>query len=420
MSGKTISRRQMLRASGVALALPYLEAMTPAFARSAPAKRRMVAMNLGLGLHVPHLVPTAAGRDYALTPYLEEIQAYREHLTVISGTSHPGVDGGHNADKSFLTTAPHPNSASFRNSISLDQFVAEKIGLETRFGFLALSQAGRGLAWTRSGAEIPTDSRPSQLYVKLFLEGKPDEKAKRRQQLKDGHSVLDAVSAEANGLKRDLGPSDREKLEDYLGAVRETEQRLLRAESWEGKPKPKTEMTLPKDPTDGTYILEHARLTYALMHLALSTDSTRVISFFKNGMNAVPKIEGVTQDYHNLSHHGKDPAKIAELGVIERALMRTYGEFLGKLQATKEDGATLLDLTMVLIGSNLGNASSHDNRNLPIILAGGGFKHGAHLSLGGEHDYPLSNLFVSMLQRLGIETSTFGTGTGTMKGLEFA
>jgi len=420
MSGKTISRRQMLRASGVALALPHLEAMTPAFARSAPAKRRMVAMNLGLGLHVPHLVPTAAGRDYALTPYLEAIQAYREHFTVISGTSHPGVDGGHNADKSFLTTAPHPNSASFRNSISLDQFAAEKIGLETRFGFLALSQAGRGLAWTRGGVEIPSESRPSRLYAKLFLEGKPDEKARRRQELKEGRSVLDTVGAQTNGLKGELGPSDREKLEDYLGAVREAEQRLLRAESWEGKPKPKTEMTLPKDPTDGTYILEHAHLMYSLMHLALSTDSTRVISFFKNGMNAVPKIEGVTQDYHNLSHHGKDPAKIAELGVIERALMRAYGEFLGKLQATKEDGATLLDLTMVLIGSNLGNASSHDNRNLPIVMAGGGFKHGTHLALGGERDYPLSNLFVSMLQRLGIETSSFGTGTGTMRGLEFA
>jgi|SRR5579862_8084523 len=420
MSGKAISRRQLLRASGVALALPYLEAMTPAFARTAPAKRRMVAMNLGLGLHLPHLVPTAAGRDYALTPYLEEIQAYREQFTVISGTSHPGVDGGHGAEKSFLTTAPHPNSASFRNSISLDQFAAEKIGLETRFGYLALSQAGRGLAWTRSGAEIPTDSRPSQLYAKLFLDGKPDERAKRRQQLKDGRSVLDAVSAEANGLKRELGPSDREKLEDYLGALRETEQRLLRAEAWEGKPKPKAEMPSPKDPTDRTDILELMRLMYSLMHLALSTDSTRVISFAKNGFNAVPKIQGVTQDYHNLSHHGKDPAKIAELGVIERALMGTYGEFLGKLQATKEDGATLLDLTMVLIGSNLGNASSHDNRTLPIVLAGGGFKHGAHLALGGERDYPLSNLFVSMLQRLGIETSTFGTGTGTMKGLEFA
>jgi hypothetical protein len=420
MSAKSISRRTMLRASGVALGLPFLEAMTPAFARTAAPKRRMVAINLGLGLHLPHLVPAAAGRSYEPTPYLNEIKAYRDHVTVISGTSHPGVDGGHLAEKSFLTTAPHPNSASFRNSISLDQFAAEKIGIETRFAFLALSQAGRGLSWTRSGAEIPTDSRPSQLYAKLFLDGKADEKAKRLKQLQDGRSVLDAVTGQAGGLKRELGSADREKLEDYLGAVRETEQRLVKAEAWEGRPKPKAEIPQPKDPADRTDILDHARLMYSLMHLSLLTDSTRIITFFKNGMNAVPKIPGVTQDYHNLSHHGKDPAKIEELGVIERAQMACYGEFLGRLLASKEDGATLLDLTMVLIGSNLGNASSHDNRNLPIVLAGGGFKHGSHLALGGERDYPLSNLFVSMLQRLGIEASSFGTGTTTMKGLEFA
>jgi len=420
MSARSISRRQMLRASGVALGLPFLNAMTPAFARSAAPRRRMVAINFGLGLHLPHLVPAKAGREYELTPYLEELKAYREQFTVISGTSLPGVDGGHLSEKSFLTTVPHPGSASFKNGQSLDQLAAEKIGLETRFGFLALSHAGRGLAWTRSGAEIPSDTRPSQLYAKLFLEGKAAEKALRRQQLKDGRSVLDAVAGQAAGLKRELGAADREKLEDYLGAVRETEQRLVRAEAWEERPKPKAEAPAPKDPMDRNDILDHARLMYALMHLALATDSTRVITFFKNGMNAVPKIPGVTQDYHNLSHHGKDPAKIAELGVIERAQIACAGEFLGKLQSTPEEGATLLDLTMVLIGSNLGNASSHDNRNLPIVLAGGGFKHGAHLALGGERDYPLSNLYVSMLQRLGIETSTFGTGTGTMKGLEFA
>ncbi len=420
MSAKAISRRTMLRASGVALGLPFLEAMTPAFARTAAPKRRMVAISLGLGLHTPHLFPSAAGRDYALTPYLEDIQAYRDHFTVISGTSHPGVDGGHHAGKSFLTTVPHPNSASFKNSISLDQFAAEKIGMETRFGFLALSQAGRGLAWTRSGVEIPSDSRPSQLYAKLFLEGKADEKAKRLKELQDGRSVLDAVTGQAGGLQRELGTADREKLDDFLGAVRETEQRLVKAQAWEGRPKPKAEFPQPKDPADKTDILEHARLMYSLMHLALVTDSTRIITFFKNGMNAVPKVTGVTQDYHNLSHHGKDPAKISELALIERAQLRCYGDFLGKLQASKEEGSTLLDLTMVLIGSDLGNASSHDNRNLPIILAGGGFKHGSHLALGGERDYPLSNLFVSMLQRLGIEASTFGTGTTTMKGLEFA
>jgi len=420
MNPKPISRRRMLRASGVALALPFLDAMTPAFAKAAPPRRRMVAVNFGLGLHVPHLVPEAAGRDYALTPYLEELKDFREQFTVISGTSHPGVDGGHQSEKSFLTTVPHPGSASFKNSISLDQLAAEKIGLETRFGFLALSQAGRGLSWTRSGAEIPSETRPSRLYATLFLEGKPAEKARRLQQLKDGRSVLDAVTGEAAGLKRELGPTDREKLEDYLGAVRESEQRLLRAEAWEGRPKPKTEMAAPKDPADRTDILEHARLMYALMHLALATDSTRVITFFENGMNAVPKIPGVSQDYHNLSHHGKDPAKIAELGIIERSQLARIAEFLGKLQATQDEGGTLLDRTMVLVGSNLGNASSHDTRKLPIVLAGGGFKHGAHLALGGERDYPLSNLHVSMLQRLGIEASSFGTGTGTMRGLEFA
>jgi hypothetical protein len=420
MSARSISRRQMLRASGVALGLPFLDAMTPAFARSAAPRRRMVAVNFGLGLHLPHLVPAAAGREYALTPYLEELKDFREQFTVISGTSLPGVDGGHNAEKSFLTAAPHPNSASFRNTLSLDQLAAEKIGLETRFGFLALSQSGRGLAWTRSGAEIPSDSRPSQLYAKLFLDGKPNEKALRRQQLKDGRSVLDAVTVETDGLKRELGPVDREKLDDYLSALRETEQRLLRAEAWEGKPKPKTELPQPKDPADRNDLLQHAKLMYSLMHLALVTDSTRVLTFFENGMNAVPTIPGVTQDYHNLSHHGKDPAKIAELGVIERAQIACIGEFLGKLQSSREENATLLDLTMVLVGSNLGNASSHDNRNLPIVLAGGGFKHGQHLALGGERDYPLSNLFVSMLQRLGVETSSFGTGTGTMRGIEFA
>jgi hypothetical protein len=415
-----LSRRTVLRASGVALALPFLDAMAPAFARAAAPKRRMVAINLGLGLHVPHLVPEQAGRDYALTPYLEELKAFREHFTVISGTSHPGVDGGHSAEKSFLTTVPHPGSASFKNSLSLDQLAAEKVGLDTRFSFLALSQAGRGLSWTRSGVEIPTDSRPSQLYAKLFLEGKADEKARRLQRLKEGRSVLDAVNGPAGDLKRELGAADREKLEDYLGAVRETERRLVKAEAWEDRPKPKPEIPAPKDPADRTDILEHQRLMYELMHLALQTDSTRIITFFKNGMNAVPKIPGVSQDYHNLSHHGKDPAKIEELGIVERSQIRMYADFLGRLQGSTEEGATLLDLTMVLIGSNLGNASSHDNRRLPIVLAGGGFRHGSHLALGGERDYPLSNLFVSMLQRLGIETSAFGTGSGTMRGLEFA
>ena len=221
-----MNRRAMLRASGIALGLPFLDAMTPAFARTAAPKRRMVAINFGLGLHLPALVPAEAGRDYALTPYLEELKEHREHFTVISGTSHPDVDGGHLSEKSFLTTAPHPGSASFRNTISLDQRMAERVGLETRYGFLALSSAGHGLSWTRGGVEIPSDSKPSKLYAKLFLEGKADEKARRMRGLKEGRSVLDALGGPAKDLERELGPADRAKLDDYLAAVRETERRL--------------------------------------------------------------------------------------------------------------------------------------------------------------------------------------------------
>lgn len=418
MGGRAMSRRTLLRASGVAVALPFLDAMVPAFARPAAPRRRMVAINVGLGLHVPHLVPSAAGPDYAPTPSLEPLADFRRDFTVISGTSHPEVDGGHLAEKSFLTAAPHPASASFKNTMSLDQVAAEKIGLETRHGFLALSLAGQSLSWSRSGVEIPSETRPSQVFAKLFLEGKPDEKKRQVDRLKDGRSVLDAVRERAKLMEKRLGAEDREKLEEYYGAVREAEQRLLKAEDWERRPKPKVEAAPPRDINDSTDVIGRARLMYDMIALALRTDSTRIVTFFKNGINAVPQIPGVTQDYHNLSHHGKDPAKIQELGVIERAQMEVFAEFLGKLRAAKEEGASLLDLTMTLFGSNLGNASSHDNRKLPILLAGGGFRHGSHLSFEGDRDYPLPNLFVSMLQRLGVETGSFATSTGTMRGLQ--
>ena len=330
----------------------------------------------------------------------------------------PGTHGGHLAEKSFLTAAPHPASASFKNTISLDQQAAEKIGLETRFGFLALSLAGQSLSVSRSGVEIPSETRPSQVFARLFLEGKPDEKRRQLDRIKDGQSVLDAVRERAKVLEARLGTEDREKLEDYYVAVREAERRLAKAEDWEQRPKPKVEAAPPRDINDRTDVIGRARLMYDMMVLALQTDSTRILTFFKNGINAVPPIPGVNQDYHNLSHHGKDPAKIKELAVIERAQMEVFAEFLGKLRAAREGDATLLDLTMVLLGSNLGNASSHDNRKLPILLAGGGFRHGSHLAFEGEKDHPLPNLFVSMLNQLGIETASFASSTGPLPGLK--
>jgi hypothetical protein len=252
----------------------------------------------------------------------------------------------------------------------------------------------------------------------LFLEGKPDEKQKQIQRLRDGQSIMDAVRENAGSMSRRVSRRDRQKLEQYYSVVRDTEKRLKRAEEWEHQPKPKIDRKIPVDIADRTDIIAKADLMYDMMHLALQTDSTRLITFFKNGINAVPKIDGVTQDYHNLSHHGKDPEKIEALTVIETEQLRAFRDFLGKLRDTDDGGVSLLDRTQVLLGSNLGNASSHNNRNMPIILAGGGFAHGQHLAFDPDNNHPLPQLFVTMLQRMGLETDTFAGLSGTLPGLD--
>ena len=413
----SLTRRTFLRASGVAVGLPFLESVRGA-ERKVAAKRRLVAVNVGLGLHAPNIVPAQAGGNYALTPYLDAIGEFRDQWTFISGASHPGVGGGHQSGKSFLTAAKHPNSAGFKNSISLDQLAAEQIGAETRFASLALTTSGPGLSWSRSGVEIPAEVRPSKIYQRLFLEGKPEQKAAQVQRLQDGQSVLDVVLEQAARMKGRLSGRDRSKIDQYFQAVREAENRLSKAEAWSQRPKPVVATKPPQDEPDRTRMLERLALMYDMMHLAIETDSTRLITFYDTGMNAVPRIDGVDTDYHMLSHHAKDPGKIAQLTVLETEVMKVFGQFLKKLASSHEGDASLLDTTMVLFGSNLGNASSHDTKNMPIILAGGGFKHGQHLAFDQQHNYPLPKLYVSMLQRLGIETDAFADCQGTMTGLE--
>lgn len=417
----TLPRRSFLQGTGAAVALPLLEAMLPASSPAADvesAKRRMVLIDLGFGLHAQNLFPAKAGRDYELTPYLDVIRDFRDDFTIISGTSHPDVDGGHAAAKSFLTAAPKPTSANFKNSISLDQLAAERIGLETRFSSLTLSlMNGRGISYSRSGVEIPSESRPSKLFAKLFLDAKPAEKQKQIQRLKDGQSILDGVLDKARAMQQRLGPRDRDRLDQYFTAVRATEERLVKAEAWEQRPKPHVDAKPPNDVVNGADVIARVKLMFDMIHLALETDSTRVITLYNPGVNAVPPIAGVTQDYHNLSHHGQDAERLAQLKIVELEQMKAFAEFLGKLRGSPESGGTLLDHTMVLLGSDLGNGSSHDNRNLPIILAGGGFRHGQYLAFDQTNNYPLPNLFVSLLQQLGLEIDRFASSTGTMTGL---
>ncbi|MDF1810871.1 MAG: DUF1552 domain-containing protein [Verrucomicrobiales bacterium] len=410
-----MNRRTILRGAGVTLALPFLEAVNAA---PVTPRRRMVCINIALGLHGPNMIPETSGRDYAMTPYLKLLEKQREQFTILSGVSNPEVGGGHDSYKSFLTTAPHPNSAGFRNSISLDQYAAEELGSETRYASLALSSAGPGLSWSRSGVEVPAYTRPSEVFQKLFLTGKPAEQAEQLRRVRDGQSVLDAVLEKSKSLSKRLTGRDRDKLDQYFEAVREAERRLVKAEDWQKKPKPQVDRKAVRDETDRNKIVEKMRLKYEIMHLALETDSTRFITYNQTGMNSVPVIPGIEIDYHNLSHHGRDPEKIRQLTIVESAIIQEFATFLDKLASSREEGGSLLDNTMVLFGSNLGNASSHDTKNLPVLLAGGGFRHGQHLAFDQTNNAPLPNLYVSMLQRLGLEVDGFGTGKTTMTGLE--
>lgn len=412
-----LDRRNFLRAAGVSLALPLLDARLHAAESQSP--RRMVCICTPLGLHAPYLFPATAGREYESTPYLDILKEFREDFTVVSGLSHPEVGSSHDSIYSFLTAAPHPEQrAGFRNSISVDQFAAERIGGQTRFASLPLSCEGFSLSWTRTGALVPSDSFPSSVFARLFLEGRPDELQAQARKLRDGRSILDAVGGQAKSLAAGLGSSDREKLDEYFTSVRELEQRLAVNEEWAKKPKPKVDAKQPQNIANAADLVGRARLMFDLIHLALQTDSTRLVTLMLLGTSLVLPVPGVSLGHHDLSHHGQDPAKIEQLKSVEIEKLKTLREFLTKLKETKEGGESLLDRTMVFFSSNLGNASNHSTKNLPILLAGGGFRHGQHLAFDPASPPPLSNLYVTMLQRLGIETDKFGSSTGTLTGLE--
>lgn len=378
----------------------------------------MVAICAPLGIHTPFLFPEKAGKDYEPTPYLEPLQSLREKVTVMSGLEHPMVDGGHDAERSFLTAAAHPGQPSFRNTISVDQFAAERIGHHTRFPSLVLSADGNGLSYTRSGVMIPTESRPSRVFKRFFLEGDEQEKAANLRRIQDGQSILDLVGEQTKSLQRTTGRADHDTLDQYLTSVRELEKRLALAEEWAKRPKPKLDREPMTDIEDRANFAGRMRLMFDLMFLAIQTDSTRLITLKGSGGNEVVSLSGVDDGWHNLSHHGKDPKKIEQLAIIEKEEFRLFAEFLTKLNNVREEGDTLLDRTAIVIGSNLGNASSHNNKNLPIVAAGGSFQHGQHLAFEEGSAPPLANLFVSFLQHLNLEIGEFSSGTGTLRGFE--
>jgi hypothetical protein len=373
-------------------------------------------------LHEPFF-PKDSGKDYTLSPYLQLLKEHRNDFTVMSGVSHPNVDGGHPSDVSFLTAAPHPASSSFRNSISLDQLIAERIGNLTRFPSLTLgvNVGFRGLSWTRSAVAIPPEERASGVFRQLFLQGTPEEIDTRIHELDTGRSILDAVADQTRDLQRNLGNRDRGRLDQYLSSVRDLEHRLQESQGWERKPRPVVKVPMPIDPTSPAQYMEKVKIIYDLVRLAFETDSTRAVTLMLNSVGTpVMQIEGekITDGYHNLSHHGMAADKLAQLKVIDEWHMKLLAELFGGLKSTHEGDANLLDRTMILYGSNLGDANAHSTTNLPTLFAGGGFRHGQHLAFDKERNYPLPNLYVSILQRMGIAEGSFASGTGTMRGLD--
>lgn len=427
-----LSRRHFLRGTGVLLGLPLLDAMLPAFARASNQSvvpRRFFGICNNLGVLPDKFFPDAAqtGRDYTLSPYLQEMRDFRSDFTVFSGVMHPNVDGGHPADVCFLTAAPHPSSGGFRNTISLDQYVAERIGHLTRFPSLTLGvNIGRGaksLSWTAGGVLIPCEDRPSEIFKRLFLGGSPAEVQAQQRRLALGQSIMDTIADQSKWLQKNVGARDKEKLDQYFTGVRDLEHRMVMSAEWENKPRPALPAgeKPPLDLTDPREYMDKVRLMYDMARLAFETDSTRNITLMLDSVNSPAiRVEGkaVSDGYHNLSHHGKDPNKLAQLEMIDREHMKLLAHLFGELKAHKEGSETLLDRTMVLYGSNLGNANTHVTTNLPVLFAGGGFKHGQHLAFDRDRNYPLPNVFVNVLQRFGIEADKFASSTGTMRGLE--
>jgi hypothetical protein len=414
-----LSRRAFLRSAGVTLSLPFLDAMVPAFAADPTPPMRFVGILNYFSFHAPYFFPTDSGAGYTPSRYLEGLQAHRDEFTIISGLNHPEVRDGHASDKSFFTGAPHPGSPSFRNTISLDQYAAERIGRETRYPSLTFSNSGAYTpSYTGAGVAIPPEASPARAFAKLFIDGTPAEIAEEVGRIQAGQSILDRIGDKAKRLQSTVGAEDREKLDQYFTSVRELEQRMARSVNFAKQPKPNPGVPKVKDPGPGEDTTRFA-LMLEVSRLALVADLTRVATIYYVGTSKTPSAPGTTFAYHDLSHHGQDDGKIDKLAVLEQDMLLEWGNFLGRMKETKDADRRLIDNTISVMGAGMGNASSHDSVNLPILVAGGRFKHGQHIAFDPKNPPPLCNLWVQTLQQMGLDVEKFGSSRGdALPGLE--
>lgn len=421
LNTRLMDRRRVLRAGAVSLGLPLLDAMIPssygAESRAVAASMqpsRMVLIHRPLGTYHPYLVPKTTGLKYEKTRFLDKLEPFRGKFTVFSGMGHPEYPNSHGTEPAIFTGVAEFNERDLHNSISLDQVAAKKIGDQTRFPYLLLNRTwSQSLSWNEKGVPIPHEGDMGTVFRKMFIEGTPEEVRRETRRLAQGRSILDDLRGQLKSLGANLGSSDRQRMEVLANSIREAEKLLQQESFWSSKPKPRTDLTLGElqKPSENWISLQNKWLS--LMHAALQTDSTRiiVITLQEHGNNNVPEIQ---IGHHDASHHGKDPAKIEQLSRYEDREFETFAKFLERLVATREGDFCLLDRTQVLFTSNLGDASAHSSTNLPVLLAGGSYKHQGHVAFHDGKNRPLCNLYVRMLQNMGIETERFGSSSGTV------
>lgn len=407
-----LNRRRFLQGTGIALSLPALESFAANTAADENSPRRLVCVGNHLGFYPGNFFPKEAGKDYVPTSTLKPLETHHDDLTVFSHLDH-GLNGGHKAVQGFLTSIKKEEAAGFpEKNISLDQAAAEHVGSSTRFSSINTGiERGTDMCWNRAGVHVPPINNPAALFRGLFVNSPDSEREAERTRLKHRASVLDALRDSAGALNRTLNAADRDKLDQYLTSVRDVERRLQMSKEWLDRPKPNS--PIHEVPNEERQHIDEVALFYDLMALALQTDSTRVATLETGLGFRTAELE--LGSYHGLSHHSKSEHRIGQLQVVEAFLTTKLSNFISRLKE-----AQIFDDTLVVFGSGMSDGSVHSNRNLPVLLAGGGLNHQGHVVCPAEQHkrVPLSNLWLSVLNRFGAETDRFGRSTGTFSPME--
>ena len=420
-----MNRRLFLRGSLGALALPALESFGLPKGQSSSEihvpgsdTKRLVCIGNSFGFHASHFFPKDVGSIQSPPKALVPVQRHLDQLTVFSHLDH-GIKGGHYAVHSFLSGVKQSQAASMpAGNLTLDQRAAEAIGSQTRFPSLVIGSenglhGGCQMSWTRTGVRVPPIEGPRDLFRKLFISDETKNQKNLLDQFHLKQSILDSNLEGARDLGKRLNGRDRDKLDEYFTSVRDVETKIQKRRKWHSVPKPKPSIEEPENRN----LVEDIPLLYQLIGLALETDSTRIASFEMAGAQFNTGLLGLGNGYHAYSHHGKKQENIDALLSLETYQMECFAKFLDQLKASKSpNGASLLDDTTILFGSGMGNGNAHTNYDLPILMAGRGYQTGSHRVMPAPKNkrVPLSNLYLSILNQLGVEDDSFAHSTGTL------